>query len=274
MKLSKYPQFERLMQEMKLRKFSPRTMSSYITGVKSFLEWINKSPKSVNSSDVRAYLEKLVDEGKSGSTINTAYSALKFYFGTVLKRKFFVAIPRAKASKKLPVVLSKQEIKQLFFPIKNAKHKLLLGFMYSTGLRVSELTNLKVRDLDFDEKLVTVRAGKGDKDRMTILSDKIIPVLKKFTSKKQGDDFVFANNRGGKLTERSAQKVFFAALKLSGIKKQATCHSLRHSFATHLLENGTDIRYIQELLGHKRLETTQIYTHLTNPALKRVKSPL
>lgn len=264
----------KLKQEMKLRNFSSKTIKSYLYYITSFLDFASKNPKKICTEDIRNYLEKLIDKGKSGSTLNTVYSALKFYFEKILHRKFFINIPRAKSSKKLPEVFTKDEIKMILATVKNVKHKLLLGLLYSSGLRVSEIVNLKVKDLDFENKMLRVRQGKGAKDRMTILAEKVAGVLKRYVGKKEADDYVFESARGGKLTERSAQKVFAKALKESGIKKSASCHSLRHSFATHLLEQGVDIRYIQELLGHKRLETTQVYTKVTSGKLKDIGSPL
>jgi len=261
-------------QEMSLRGFSRSTIGSYIYYVSDFLRFVKKSPKEVNSSDIKAYLEKLIKEGKSGSTINSAYSALYFYFGKVLRRKFFVNIPRSKKEKKLPVVLTKEEVLQILGAVKNVKHKLILALMYSSGLRVSEVVNLKVCDLDLESKLLTVRQSKGKKDRTTIISDKVADVLKKYLANKEAHQLVFQSERGDKLTTRTAQAIFHEALKKTGIKKNATCHSLRHSFATHLLESGTDIRYIQELLGHNSVQTTQIYTKVTNYGLKNIKSPL
>ncbi|MDP3882763.1 MAG: tyrosine-type recombinase/integrase [Candidatus Staskawiczbacteria bacterium] len=266
--------FEKFVQEMKLRGFSPRTRSSYIASVKGFLRSAGKGPRAVTAADVRKHLAALADSGKSASTLNTVYSALKFYFGSVLKRKFFVSIPRSKTPKKLPVALSKQEVRLLLGAIANAKHKLMLGVMYSAGLRVSEVVNMRVGDLGFDTGFITVRGGKGGKDRVTLFSEKVMAPLKKYIAKKSANDFVFESARGGKLTERSVQKVFANALAATGIKKQAHCHSLRHSFATHLLEAGTNIRYIQELLGHARLETTQVYTKVAQPALAAIQSPL
>jgi integrase/recombinase XerD len=264
----------KLKQEMKLRNFSQKTIKSYLHYITNFLEFARKNPKVINTEDIRKYLENMADSGKSGSTLNIAYNALKFYFEKILRRRFFVNIPRAKKENKLPVVLSKEEIKIFFSNNDNAKYKLIFGLMYSSGLRISEAVQLKVKDLDFTGEILWVRQGKGAKDRQTILPKIIIPVMKKYTNKKSSDDFVFESNRGGRLTERSLQKMFYQALKKSGIKKEATCHSLRHSFATHLLEQGTDIRYIQELLGHKRIETTQIYTKVTSQNLKNIKSPL
>ncbi|MFH1292466.1 MAG: site-specific tyrosine recombinase/integron integrase [bacterium] len=263
-----------LKQEMKLRNFSQKTVKSYLHYITNLLEFANKSPRSVNNQDIRAYLEYLADDGKSASTLNTAYSALLFYFSNILHRKFFVKIPRAKQIKKLPQVFSKLEIKKILATVNNVKHKLILGLIYSSGLRVSEVVDIKAQDFDFDSNLLYIRQGKGKKDRRTILSSKIAIVMKKYMIKKQADEIVFTSERGGKLSIRLIQKIFTNALNNSHIKKKAGCHCLRHSFATHLLEDGVDIRYIQELLGHKRLETTQIYTRVVNNHLKRIKSPL
>lgn len=264
----------KLRQEMKLRKFSQKTVKSYLHYITNLLFFARKNPKVINTEDIRQYLEKMADNGMSSSTLNIAYNALKFYFEKILRRRFFVHIPRAKKENRLPVALSKEEVKNFLFCVGNVKYKLIFGIMYSSGLRISEAVRLKVKDLDFSSAVLWVRQGKGAKDRQTILPKIIIPVMKKYVDRKATDDFVFESSCGGRLTERSLQKMFFQALKKSGIKKEATCHSLRHSFATHLLESGTDIRYIQELLGHKRLETTQIYTKVTSQSFKNIESPL
>ena len=264
----------KLKQEMKLRKFSPKTIKSYLYYITDLLKYSSKNPKTVNTDDIRGYLEHLADKNSSASTLNGAYSAFKLYFEKIICRHFFANIPRAKCPKKLPETLTKDEIKKIFDTITNVKHKLLLGLMYSSGLRVSEVVNCKIKDLDFESKLMRVRQAKGAKDRTTILAEKVIGVLQKYVKNKDANDYVFESERGGRLTERTVQIVFSNALQKSGIKKPATCHSLRHSFATHLLEAGTSIRYIQELLGHARLETTQIYTKVANTNLQTIKSPL
>lgn len=264
----------KLKQEMKLRKFSPKTIKSYLYYITDLLKCSSKNPKTVNTDDIRKYLEKLADNNLSASTLNIAHSAFKLYFEKILRRRFFANIPRAKQPKKLPETLTKEEVKLILGTIKNVKHKLMLGFMYSSGLRVSELANCTVKHLDFKSRLLLVSQAKGAKDRKTIISEKMCPVLEKYLKNKKSDDYVFESERGGKLAERTIQKVFSDALTISGIKRPATCHSLRHSFATHLLEAGTSIRYIQELLGHAKLETTQIYTKVSNTNLQNIKSPL
>ncbi len=264
----------KLKQEMKLRNFSPQTVKSYLYYIKDILKSTGKSPKNITTDDIRVYLEKMSDRRLVASSLNQAYSAFKFYFEKILRRNFFINIPRAKKSKKLPEVLTREEIGQIFATISNVKHKLSLGLMYSSGLRISELVNVKVNDLDFKNRILKVKNGKGSKDRITIISDKIIDVLKKYIRNKKEGDYLFESNRSGKMNERSIQKVFKEALRKSTLKRNVSCHSLRHSFATHLLELGTDIRYIQALLGHARLETTQVYTKVANNKLKEIKSPL
>jgi site-specific recombinase XerD len=261
-------------QEMKLRGFSPKTIKIYLYYTTSFLNFANKSPREVTTRDVRQYLEDLINSQKSNSSVNTAYSALKLYLEKILKRKFFLNIPRIKQKKRLPIVLSKEEVRKILKKITNVKHKLMIATIYSAGLRVSELPRIKIKDLDLEGLVLRVRDSKGGKDRNSIISQDLAGVLAKYTKNKKSDSLLFENREGGKITTRSVQKVFNQALKDAKIKKEASCHSLRHSFATHLLEDGVDIRYIQAFLGHVKLETTQIYTKVTNPKLKNIKSPL
>lgn len=268
--------FYNLERELKIRGFSKNTVSSYMHYNKELLKQANKSPREISTDDIKEYLFALKNRGSANATLNVAINAIKFYCGKILRRKFFInkEIARTKKAQKIPVVFTKREIQKILRSIQNVKHKLMLGLMYSSGLRVSEVVNVKTKDFDFENKLLSIRAAKGAKDRATILSEKVTGVLEKYTKNKKADDYVFVSDRRGKLTERTVQKAFAQALKKSGVKKCASCHSLRHSFATHLLESGTDIRYIQELLGHARLETTQIYTKVTNNNLKNIKNPL
>lgn len=261
---------------MKIRGFSQQTVKAYLYYNKDLLKYNKKSPKNINIDDIKEYLLYLKNKNLANATINVAINALKFYYTQILRRKFFVSkeLFSTKKVQKLPVVLTKNEVRQILAQVQDVKYKLMLGLMYSSGLRISELVNVKVKDFDFENKLLRVQQGKGKKDRNTIISEKVVDVLQKYTKNKNASDYVFESQRGGKLTKRSVQKVFSDNLKKSEIKKEASCHSLRHSFATHLLENGTDIRYIQELLGHKNLDTTQIYTKVANNNLKSIESPL
>lgn len=264
-----------LERELKIRGFSPKTVKSYLLYNKLFLQYSQKSPKSVTNEDIRQYLLSLKDRDCASSTLNVALNALKFYYRQVLRRKFFFDIKSAKKSSYLPVVLSKEEIGHMLAKTINPKHNFLISLMYSAGLRVSEATKIHMRDFDLDRHIIMVCQGKGGKDRCTILSQKLIPTLKKQMALKKPGNYLFTGAGGrGHLTSESAEKIVKKAAEAAGIAKKISCHSLRHSFATHLLEAGTSIRYIQELLGHKRLETTQVYTKVANNNLQGIKSPL
>ncbi|MDD5043701.1 MAG: tyrosine-type recombinase/integrase [Patescibacteria group bacterium] len=262
-----------LKQEMKLRGFSDKTIKSYIHYINDCLRFAGTDPRSASQKDVRAYLEYLADENLSASTINTAYSALLFYFGKILNRNFFVKIPRIKKEKHLPVVLSHEEINRMIGLSVNPKHRCILSLLYGTGVRVSELTHIKMCDIDLDRMVLRIYQGKGKKDRLTILPATLKKILSQQQGLKTSEDFLFTNGRGGRLTEASIQKIVALAAAKAGIGKTVSPHTLRHSFATHLLENGTDIRYIQELLGHAKLQTTQIYTHVASNNIKNITSP-
>lgn len=264
-----------LERELKIRGFSPKTIKSYLLYNKLFLEFAKKSPKAVTNEDIRQYLMFLKDKDCANSTLNVALNALKFYYRQILRRKFFFDIRGARKTNYLPVILSKEEIGRMIAKTINPKHNFLISLMYSAGLRVSEAVKTKMRDFDLDRNLIVVRQGKGGKDRCTILSQKLIPILKKQLILKEPGDYLFSGAGGkGHLTAASAEKIVKKAAEAAGVSKKISCHSLRHSFATHLLESGTSIRYIQELLGHKRLETTQIYTKVAGNNLQNIKSPL
>jgi len=267
-------QIQRLDDELRLRRYSPKTRQSYVRCVAAYFDFAKEKANCVDVGLIRTFLLQKEEKGDSSQTINLYLNAIKFYYRDVQKSSEKIDIRFAKRTKRLPVVLSKQEIESILSTITNGKHYLLVALSYSAGLRVSEAVNLRVRDIQPDELMITLRQAKGNKDRITIFSEKLRPKMASIIAGRNADEYVFASERGGKLTERSAQFVFQKALQKSGIKKAATFHSLRHSFATHLLENGTDVRYVQELLGHQNIRTTQIYTQVTNPSLKRIKSPL
>jgi len=260
--------------EMKLRNFSPKTVDSYVHYVGECLRFAGIDPRSASQADVKAYLAYLADSDFSPSTINTAYSALLFYFSKILQRRFFVNLPRARKEKHLPVVLSREEVQRMLSLTDNPKHKCILSILYGTGVRVSELTHIKMCDIDLDRTLLRVYQGKGKKDRQTLIPRMLRETLNNQSRLKQPNDYLFTNGRGGHLTEASIQKIVAQAAQRAGVSKTVSPHTLRHSFATHLLENGTDIRYIQELLGHAKLQTTQIYTHVAASSFINIKSPL
>lgn len=259
---------------LKLKNYSPKTIKAYLFYIKEYLSFA----KQKNIKDKHVAIEMLLLEkynrGQSSQTVNLNLNAIKFFYNHVLQAKEKIAFTCAKRNKKLPVVLSKKEIEKILLSIDNQKHKIMISLGYAAGLRVSEIVDLKVKDIDHSELLLHIKNAKGKKDRISVLPKRLKKNIENLVAGKKGNDFVFESNRGGKLTTTSVQKVFHRALQKTGIKKEATFHSLRHSFATHLLENGTDVRYVQELLGHANIRTTQIYTKVTNPAIKNIKSPL
>ncbi len=261
----------KLERELKLRNYSPRTVRSYVKCVERYLD-SRGGEVGMDGGDIRGFLLGKLEEGKAGATVNCYLQALKFFYRNVMGERWRVQIKFAKRSKKLPVVLSRDEIRDLLSVVVNKKHRLMLALAYGAGLRVSELVSLRVGDLDGD--FIWVRNGKGAKDRVTLFPEKLRSEVASLVFGRGVRDYVFESERGGKLTSRTAQKVFAVGIRRAGILKAAGFHSLRHSFATHLLENGVDIRYVQELLGHSSIRTTQRYTHVSKRGLSRIKSPL
>jgi site-specific recombinase XerD len=231
----------------------------------------------MGDQEIREYLHHLIQEKKaSQSSISQAYSALKFFYETTLKRDWNgYRIPRVQMGKKLPVVLSREEIRGIFSAIKNLKHRALLMAIYSAGLRVSEVVHLKVSDLDSQRMTIRVQQGKGQKDRYTLLSQRTLEVLRDYWRAYRPQDWLFPGKPATQpLSVSAVQRVFGMVLLRAGIKKPASVHTLRHSFATHLLEDGTDLYHIQRLLGHASPKTTTVYLHLSRKDMRSVRSPL
>lgn len=261
---------EKLKSELKLRGFSQLTIRNYTFFVQKFLEKTKKKDEELLNDDVKSFLAEMYDS-KSRSTIMLAAASLKFFFREVLKKDFEnIFLP--KKEKKLPEVLSKDEVKKLINTCENKKSKLIASLLYSSGLRVSEVVNLKVADVNFAENIGWVRKGKGNKDRLFVISSELCKEIKDYLDKKN-DSRVYLFSKDKPLTTRNIQKIIKKAKEKAAIIKKVTPHSLRHSFATHLLEQGTDIRIIQTMLGHSSLSTTQIYTHISSEQLKKVKNP-
>jgi integrase/recombinase XerD len=262
--------------ECKRRRYSERTCKSYLFCINKFLKWCGKDIGKISKKDVRLFLEELSDKGKAGSTLNVYHMALRFLFTQVLDKRMWINIRYSKTPEKLPEVLSKEETKKIFESIKNPKHSFMIMLMYSAGLRVSELLNLKVQDLNLDKGHGWVRKGKGNKDRLFILSKRLIPALKRMIDLQelQENDLIFKSNRDRKYSPRTIQEIIKKACKKAEIKRKIHPHTLRHSFATHLIENGYDVTNVQALLGHKSPETTLIYTHIASPSLIQTISPL
>ncbi|OYT41840.1 integrase [Candidatus Pacearchaeota archaeon ex4484_26] len=262
---------EKVQKELRIRNFSPRTIKSYNYHLHRFLTYVNKPLKTITKDDIKNYLDFMLKK-QEGRSVSVSLSAIKFFFLNVLRKKIY-GIPYPKRKESLPIILSKREVKKLINSIENPKHKLLVSFLYACGLRVSEAVKLRVSDIDFDEGLIYVRKGKGGKDRCVPLPKSLIKSMENLKVQINNFKYLFQTKKGH-LSIKSAQLIVEKAAKKAGINKRVSPHTLRHSFATHLLESGVSIRIIQKLLGHKRIAATQIYTQISNQTIKNVKSPL
>jgi site-specific recombinase XerD len=269
-------EFEDLRRELISRKYSYKTVKGYIYYNNDFLNFVNKKPSEINDSDIKDYLLYLAEKKQSAtSTLNQAINALKFYYGAMRKKKFIYEVKRPRKDKKLPVVLSKEEVAKILNAVDNIKHKAILMIAYSSGLRVSEVAKLKAEDIDSKRMLIYIKGSKGRKDRYTLLSETVLETLRSYWRKYRPQKWLFEGARKDRyITTRTVDKIMEHACTKAGINKDVSVHTLRHSFATHLLESGTDLRYIQELLGHAHSKTTEIYTHVSTKSLGKIKSPL
>lgn len=270
---------EEMSRAMVLEGFSPRTRKVYLGYVRRFAQWTRVPLRQSGPEEVRRYLVYLVEEKVvSRSSHSQAVSALRFLFQNVLRRPQAIRdIPRPKRHKCLPNVLSRQEVDSLLKAVRHPSSRALVMLLYSGGLRVSEVVRLRLEDLDGDRGLLRIRSGKGRKDRYTLLSRRALEAVERhllFQDRPSGPWLFPGERQGRHLGTRSVQKMVSRAGVRAGIRKRVTPHTLRHSFATHLLEGGTDLRYIQELLGHASSRTTEIYTHVSNRDLSRIRNPL
>lgn len=267
---------ERMKQNMELKGFSPRTQKSYHSYVKQFEQHYKRSSEYLGNPEIKDFLEYLIKEKQASSSgVNQAYSALKFLYETTLDRKWVMKkIPRVKKEKKLPTVLDREEVQSLFAVIRNLKHRCILMTTYSAGLRISETARMKITDIDSKRMLIKVR-GKGAKERYTLLSKVALEILRDYWKYYRPTEWLFPGNPASKpISTSSIQRIFKKAKHQAGIIKIATPHSLRHSFATHLLEAGVDLHHVQLLLGHRSPKTTTIYLHVKRKDLARIVSPL
>lgn len=258
------------------KRYSQNTIETYTDALRAFLTFFNtKSIKDITNEDVITFNNEHILKNKySSSYQNQVVNAIKLFFKIVQEKSIEIdRIHRPKREKKLPKVLSKEEVFKIIDATENLKHKTLLALIYSAGLRISEALNMKLTDIDSERMLIHVKNAKGKKDRYTLLSDKVLVLLREYYLVYKPTDFLFYGHFRSMYASRSAQLVLKNAAKKAGIQKDITLHTLRHSFATHLLENGTDLRYIQDLLGHSSPKTTMIYTHVSNDSLKKIVNP-
>jgi integrase/recombinase XerD len=277
---------EIIKRELRIRFYQPNTINNYVSALTRFLKWYARPPHSVGREDVREYLELMVDGGASFSHVGVALSAIRTAFDKMCLRQITLGLVMPRKGKKLPVVLNTTETRMLLEAARTLRDKLLLSVLYGTGMRVSEVSRMRWADIDFERRVIRVTLGKGRKDRDVLLPDYLVPLLRSAaavfgsagSSSVAADDFVFVaegqRKDGRHLSSRTIERVVSRAVDLAGLSKRATPHSLRHSFATHLLESGTDIRFIQALLGHANLETTTIYTKVSVLKQTSIASPL
>ena len=259
--------------ELKIQGKSPRTVRMYCYYNERFLEFIKKDVGQITTEDIKSYLAELMSKGNNPSSVGLAKSALAFFYDGMLEKGIMVKIKTPKRQRHIPDVLTKEEVKKLIENAGSLRNKLLIEIMYASGLRVSECASLKVDDLSLKEKMGLLKRGKGGKDRFFILSEQLVLDINEYMAEKAEGPYLFPGEQGP-ITARAVQDVIKRAAKRTCLKKRVHCHGLRHAFATHLLESGTDLRVIQELLAHSNLQTTQFYTQISKQQLMKVKSPM
>ena len=263
--------------DLRVRNYAARTQAIYIRRVAEMAMHFGRSPDTLGREEISGYLRYLKDERDvSRSAFKQTVGALRFLYQVTLDRADLVPhIPYPREKRRHPVVLSREEVRRLLKAIANLKHRALAMTLYGGGLRISEVLGLQVGDIDSDRMVITVRHGKGDQDRQVVLSTVLLEALRAYCRVYRPRTWLFEGQVTGQaLTSRTVQRVISAARERAGITKRVTPHVLRHSYATHLLESGTDLRMIQTLLGHRALQTTAIYTHVATARLRLIKSPL
>jgi site-specific recombinase XerD len=267
---------ESYLQKLELKQYAINTAKTYIQLFEKFINhYKDKELNCIDENEIRKYMQTLVQQEKSHSYINQMINSIKFYYEVVLEMpNRFYSIERPIKSETLPKVISLEEVQAIINNTNNIKHKCIVSLLYSAGLRRSEILNLKLEDIDSKRMVITVKHGKGNKDRLTILSPSVLKNLRCYYKEWKPRAYLFEGPKGDKYSAQSILNIIKKAAKKAGIRKNITPHMLRHSFATHLLENGTDLRYIQVLLGHNSSRTTEIYTQVATNQLQLIKSPI
>ena len=265
-----------IQKEGRRRGVSNKTIKTYCNCMKVFLQHYKNDPLKISKNDIKDYIDKLLEKNASNSTLNVNLMALKFFTKNILNKNYWIYNKFSKIPRKYPTVLTKQEVQDLINSISNEKHKLMIEIMYSAGLRVSELVMLKVKDLDLKNNYGYVRSGKGNKDRIFIVAQRLVSKIENHIMNNllESDNYLFKGQKYSYYSQRSIQEIVKKAAKNAKIKKNVHCHTLRHSFATHLVEDNYDVATIQSLLGHNSAETTMMYIHMASPKLINVRSPL
>lgn len=256
--------------EMKNRNYAQNTIKIYSNHLQHFLEFgrmSNSDPKT----RISVFLNNKI---KTNEQRRLAWSSIRLFYKLVLQKECPYSLDKVRSRKRLPDILSNEEVMNILGSIHNKKHKLLISTLYGSGLRVSEVCHIKIKDVNLKELSLRIYNSKGNKDRVTILSEKSVPELKLLMNSRRAEDYLFVTRDHKKYSRRTVQKIFSDALERSGLRKSPTCHTLRHCFATHLVESGVDIKTVKGLLGHKSIKTTMIYVNLADPITRKIKSPL
>lgn len=261
---------------LEVKRYSKSTQKTYIQAISQFLEYFSKKNISeINHEDIFRYIEhKIKDKQISFSTQKGIVGSIKLFYKHIYNKNIKIDyIYPGRQEHKLPKVLSLEDIKKILQSIDNIKHEAIISTIYSCGMRISEALNLKISDIDSKRMMVRIENSKGNRDREVMLSENLLTLLREYYKIYKPKKYIFEGQGGGKYTARSAEQVFKKALQNAKINKEASLHTLRHSYATHLIEQGIDIRIVQELLGHKNIKTTQVYTHIADIRKLKIKSP-
>jgi site-specific recombinase XerD len=265
-----------LLDELQARKYAVNTVRTYISCFERFINFHLRTPiNKLGEADIKSFIQSLMNQSKSESSLNQHINAIKFYFEVVHKMpNRFYDFPRPAKAEKLPEILGKAAVMEMIDKTHNLKHQCIISLLYSAGLRRSELINLELTDINSERMAVHIRGAKGGKDRLSLLSERMLKQLRLYYSNYRPKKYLFEGFHGAAYSGSSVAKVVSKAAKRAGIRQKVTPHMLRHSFATHLLEGGTDLRYIQALLGHNSSKTTEIYTHVATNVFKTINNPL
>ncbi|MBU0758691.1 MAG: tyrosine-type recombinase/integrase [Nanoarchaeota archaeon] len=277
MKIKKIEKFgndsmENLRLELRLRGYSEKTRDAYVFYNRKFLRFIGKTPKYVRKSDIMRYICYMLDRGLKKNSINLAISSLLFYYREILKRRF--QIHRLKKSQRFYPVLTRKELNRLFTTAKNKKHLLLLKFLYSTGVRISEAVNIRIEDIDYESEIIIVRSGKGNKDRIVKMGERLSKAIQDYLHNRNiGSEYLF-EKEGAHIAARTGQAIVKNHAKIAGIVKNVTPHTFRRSYATHLFEDKVDMEMIQKMMGHNNCSTTKGYIRTAKIDFNEFKAPL
>lgn len=267
--------FYTIKRQLRYQKYSQSTFDTYISCLHQFNVHLITVNQEISEDSVKDYLQHLASKNYSRSTINQYINAIKFYLEKVLRKpRSTYYFERPRRDRKLPTILSLEEIQRIFSNLPNMKHKAVLTLLYSAGLRIGEVINLKIEDIDSERMFIHIRNAKGAKDRMVPLATNVLVLLREYFRKYKPQRYLFNGITNEQYSATSIRRVLQRAVQKSFIKKTVTPHTLRHSYATHLLEKGTDLRYIQVLLGHSSVKTTEIYTHVSTRNLQAISSPI